>query len=372
MATKKTTAGKKSSPWAKLIASVLFIVFVCGIIFTVSWGSDGFTNWNTKTWFRNQVETVSGEEGTDEEGTGTEPEQSEINGNVIENSDVIVDGNGNMLMAGVVYSMPSNMIFYSTTSATSAIASVQVRATITPVNADDKRVEWESSDPTIVSVEPSANDSRIATITRLSDLTYGSVTIICRSVDNPDAYAECVIDQLIGGNDVELIGGLVGDVTALTFGETYTVYGQWNNTSPGAGTITGETEIVGWGLNLNSAFMQKIDEKLAENGVTGSSYTISGGNDYSYDIDGATGTLFASPYECFYCGSCDADTFNNAFKLAIKECTTHATLTIIGNYTYGGITYRTSEISIPISFSLEGIWIGVDDVELDQDNIVFT
>lgn len=287
---------------------------------------------------------------------------------VIDKGNMVVDGNGNELKEGKVYSMPRNIMFYS---ATNTPTSVIVKATITPANADDKRVVWESSDDSIVSVEQSATDPLTATITRKGMLVFGRETITCRSVDNPSAYAECIIDQLVGGTAIDLLGGLEGNQSKLIFGNTYTVWANWNNNTPGAGTIMGETDNVFWGLNLDYAFMQKVDEKLAQKGFTGGSYTLCS-NDCSFDSDGKTGTLLSSPYECFYGGSCSAEAFNNAFKLAMKECDVHATLTINASYVYNGKTYRTGYIDIPVSFSLEGIWIGVDGVDLDNDNVIFT
>lgn len=287
---------------------------------------------------------------------------------VIDKGNMVVDGNGNELKEGKVYSMPRNIMFYA---ATNSPTSVIVRATIKPSNADDKRVVWESSDDSIVSVEQSATDPLTATITRKGTLVFGRETITCRSVDNPKAYAECVIDQLIGGTAIDLLGGIDGNPTKLVFGNTYTVWANWNNNTPGTGTIMGNTENVFWGLNLDYAFMQKIDEILAQKGITGGSNTICS-NDYSFDSDGKTGTRYSSPYECFYGGSCSVEAFNNAFKLAMKECDVHAILTINASYVYNGKTYRTGYIDIPISFSLEGIWIGVDGVDLDNDNVIFT
>lgn len=287
---------------------------------------------------------------------------------VTDKGNTVVDGNGNELKAGKVYSMPRNIMFYSVTNSPT---SVTVKAIIKPSNADDKRVVWASSNDTVVTIEPSATDTLTATITLNGNLVDGTETITCRSVDNPAAYAECVIDQLVGGSNVELRAGIEGEPTELVFGKTYTVWCSWDNNSPGTGTIMGDTADVEWSIDLDYSFMQKIDEVLARKGITGNSDTICG-NDYSFDSDGKTGTLYSSPYECFYGGDCDAETFNNAFKLAMKECDTHATFRISGSYVYGGKTYRTGYVDIPVSFSLEGIWIGVSGVDLDNDNVIFS
>ena len=298
----------------------------------------------------------------------TDIEKPDDNLVVIDKGNMVVDGNGNELKAGKVYSMPRNLMFYSSTNSPT---SVTVKAMIKPSNADDKRVTWTSSNDNIVSVQPSATDTLTATITLNGNLVDGNEIITCRSVDNPDAYAECVIDQIVGGSNVEFRAGIEGEPSKLVFGKSYTVWGLWDNISPGAGTIVGDTADVEWSISLDYSFMQKVDEILAQKGYSGGSYTICS-NDYTFDSDGKTGTLYSSPYECFYGGDCSAEVFNNAFKLAMKECNTHAKISISGSYVYGGKTYRTGYVDIPIAFSLEGIWIGVSDVDLDNDNVIFT
>ena len=104
---------------------------------------------------------------------------------VIDKGNMVVDGNGNELKEGKVYAMPRNIMFYS---ATNSPTSVIVKATIKPSNADDKRVIWESSDDSIVSVEQSATDPLTATITRKGTLTFGRETITCRSVGRMSAF----------------------------------------------------------------------------------------------------------------------------------------------------------------------------------------
>lgn len=286
---------------------------------------------------------------------GTEPDFYE-NG-------IVVDGNGNVMKAGTVYAMPSNITFYTAKSGSS---SVKVKATITPHNADDKSVTWTSDAPDIVSVAPSPDDPLTATITKLRTLVDGRVTITCRSVDNPSKYAECIIDQLIGSDVLELVGSINGNPSELVFGNSYTVSAYWNDITPGVGTIKGDTDNVRWSLNLTYAFMQKVDEHLA-----GTGYTLTG-EDGCFDTTGVTGTLFATPYGFYMGPPCDSETFNHAFKLAMKETDVHATLTIHADYTYKGRIYHSGSVDIPVKFSLSGIWIGVDGVEIDQDNVLFT
>lgn len=276
---------------------------------------------------------------------------------------IVLDGNGNVMKAGTVYSMPREIVFYTNTS---GLSSVKVKASIKPSNADDKRVTWESDYPEIVSVTADSSDTLTATITKRATLTFGSVTITCRSVDNPSAYAQCKVDQLIDSTALELMGSINGNPSELVFGNSYTVSAEWTDTSPGVGTIRGNTENVYWGIYLTRDFMNKVDQYLAGTGHSLSGY------EYDFDTSGVTGTLYATPYECFYGGDCDSGTFNNAFKLAMRDMDVHANLTIWADYTYNGRTYHSGKVDIPIKFSQSGIWIGVDDVELDQDSVLFS
>lgn len=310
-----------------------------------------------------------------DKGEGEETPVVEDDGNeeaIQGTSDIVaVDSSGNLLRGNTVYAMPSSLTFVAAARSGeetifSDSTSVTLTATITPANADNKAVTWESSNTSEVRVTPSASDPLTATVTLLGHLVDGVETVTCRSVDNPSAYATCQINYLIQGNDIEFEGEIVGGETELTFGETYTVTGEWNNTSPGSGTIMGETSNVRFSINLEGDFMQAVDGYLE-----GTGYQLSG-YDASFDSSGVTETLFGSPYDCFYGGECDEEVFDHAFKMAMQDCDTHAILTIMGSYTYQGRSYKSGYVDIPITFSMEGIWIGVDGVDFGTGNVVFT
>jgi len=279
----------------------------------------------------------------------------------------IYDDEGNVFESGEVYAMPASITFTSLASTATTAQSVTVKATITPSNADNTKVTWESSD-SAVTVTPSATDSRVATITRISDIYDGSVTITCRSAEKPEIYATCKVDQLISGSALVFDGSISGNPTSLMFGQSYTVNGNFTTQSPSVpGTLFGDTENVYWSLNLTSDFMDKIDEYLGN-----TDYTFNG-NDGTFDTNGVTATLFDSSYECFSATNepWDEESFNHAFKLAMDDLSEHCTVTIWGDYTYNGKTYKSGFIEIPMAFSKEGIWVSVEGIELDENQIVF-
>lgn len=78
---------------------------------------------------------------------------------------------------------------------------IQLTASIQPVYADDRGVEWESSDEYVAIV----SDEGV-----LSLVGIGEATITCRSVSNPDVYAQCIVRVM------QPMTGVVLDQTAIS------------------------------------------------------------------------------------------------------------------------------------------------------------
>ena len=338
-------AGKSNHTGAKLIAAIALLLAVAYVITSLALGMQ----WNPLKWGKDKNVPVDAI-GVDE--------------NVI-----AIDSDGNELIAGEVYNFPAGIMFM--TSKTTTTPSVTVKAIIKPENADDKRLTWTTSNPDVVTVTPDTVNPLIATITCLNGLTFGVEYVTCTSVENPAARATCQIDYLARGSDVELSGSLEGNPSELEFGKSYTVSAYFSTVTPGTGTVLGEVSNLSWSLNLKSDFMSVVDGYLAKSGYTGNDYALSW-NDGSFDIDGSVGSLYTSPYRCFYGGDCSQEVFDNAFKLAMRDCNYHATLSILADYVYNGKVYgRSYSYETEVTFSLSGIWIGVEDLELDNDNVIF-
>lgn len=345
---------KRTSSRAIVVLVALVLVVVLALAASI--GSQGFTNKNVKTWFNGWGTSNS------EDKNKTPVDAIEVDENT-----VAVDGDGNQLVQDKVYAMPRNIMFMSSRAATTS--SVTVSATITPDNADDKRVTWSSSDSSSVSVTPNEDDSLTATITCLNKLSDGPVYITCTSVDNPQAKAVCQIDYLASGNDLDFYGYLVGEPDELVMGNTYEYMGYFSAT-PGSGTVFGQANGVGCTIDFDSDFMDTVDSYLAESGYSAEDDKFS----CNYDAySTSTGNIkpHASPFN-YYCGNCtSAEVFNHAFKMAMRDCDTHAKITISANYVYNGKSYGRYNYQFNLKFSMSGIWIGVDDVGLDDENIVF-
>lgn len=337
-------AGKSKHTGAKIIAGLAFLLAVAYVITSLALGMQ----WNPLKWGKDKNVSVDAI-GVDE--------------NVI-----AIDSDGNELIAGEVYDFPAGIMFM--TSETTTTPSVTVKAIIKPENADDKRVIWTTSNPDVVTVTPDTVNPLIATITCLNGLTFGVEYVTCASVENPAARATCQIDYLARGSAVELSGRFEGNPSELEFGKSYTVSAYFSTVTPGTGTVLGEVSNLSWSLNLKSDFISVVDGYLAKSGYTGSDYALSW-NDGSFDIGGPVGSLYTSPYRCFYGGDCPQEVFDNAFKLAMRDCNYHATLSILADYVYNGKVYgRSYSYETEVKFSLSGIWIGVDDLELDNDNVI--
>jgi len=290
---------------------------------------------------------------------------------------VALDGDGHEYYAGRTYTMPKSLIFLSTGSGNTRSAvsekltpsgnSVTVRATITPSNADDKRVTWESSDESVVIVTPTEAYSLTATITLKPSVNLDkTVNITCRSVDKPEITATCEVDQLISGDILELTGELYhvsGDnqeiATNLVFGETYKATGTFNSVAPGMGTVIGDMSNLCWHVDLTNEFCDVIRSYLAKS-------TDVYFDDYTFDTDTVTDTLRATPYECFYgFDDINIDVFNNAFKLAAKEYKgTQAIVTVEANYSFKGNLIGSYHYDLEMRFDVSNIWIDVSKIEL--------
>ena len=145
---KRTGKGKNAAVKTRIIVIGIVAILIAAII-GIGFITSGFRQWNPKQWFVGKPS----ENADTQTGDGL----------------VAVDNNGNEMQTGKVYTMPAGFTFVTTKTASGGKArasdivttennSIIVRARITPENADDQRVTWESSDPSTVSVTVSDPD----------------------------------------------------------------------------------------------------------------------------------------------------------------------------------------------------------------------
>lgn len=137
--------------------------------------------------------------------------------NVVKQSPVAIDENGNELISGKVYPLSSNMIFSATTYSSDSVSDgITVGATVSPADALDKSVTWSlawkdaASDwasgkvvTDYVTATTEFDGALVATIKCLK--AFGEQIILTvTSRSNPEAKASCIIDYRIKVESVQL------------------------------------------------------------------------------------------------------------------------------------------------------------------------
>lgn len=192
-----------SKIWNGILA-VLLVLVLAGTAALVGVLSDGFKNWDK---FK------------------TEEEQTE---ETTDNGAPVIGENGEELPSGEAIPMPKAMAFRSAAALDGRNAeydSVTLTATVTPSNADNKKVDWTiafanpasewASGKTVtdyVTVTPESDGSLTATVQCLQD--FGEQIIITvTSRDNSNAKATCTVDfyKRVVGLSANMMTFLVGN-----------------------------------------------------------------------------------------------------------------------------------------------------------------
>ncbi len=362
----KSKSSKSSKNNRNVFIAIGVFVLVLALVVSAAIGSSGFKQRNPKLWFNEWGKSAEANDPANESGADSEQDF------------VAVDNNGNPIKPGRVYTMPKSLTFVNEiteSTGTARTASeratatennyITLRAKITPENADDQRVTWESSDPEVVSVtvdDPA--EPHYATITRERNL-YEEITVTCRSVENPEIAATCKIGQLIVGDILELSGSLSTDKSEISFGETYDRHVAFGSSTPGVGTTIGEASEISCTLELTRGFRQELEKQLANLGVTS--------NPFPFISRTQSQITLRTPYEDYSAeNTVNADMFNRAFKLAVKNYTdTQVLIYFRAQYTFQGkeYGYYTSE-KREYNFDVSNIWVPVTDIEIGDD-VVF-
>lgn len=173
--------------WTGFLA-VLLVLVIAGTAALVGVFSDGFKNWDK---FK------------------TDEEQQEQTEETADNGAPATDENGDELAGNTPVAMPMAMTFRSARSldgVEAAYDSVTLKATVEPINATDKRLDWSVSfvNPSdawatgktvtdYVTVTPSSDGADTATVQCLQD--FGAkIKVTAASRAYPDKKADCTID----------------------------------------------------------------------------------------------------------------------------------------------------------------------------------
>lgn len=302
--------------------------------------------------------------------------------------------NGNTVVQTV---MAQGMSLYSVPAALAENPDTYtLTATITPVSADDKRVEWTVAwkDPSsvwaigktvteYVTVTPTSANALTATLSCIKD--FGEQIIVTvKSLDNTDATAQCTVDY------VQRIIGFTFTMPSI---------------SSTSNTFTYDVETSAYTLKSNISFNISDSLALTENFKQGfarrfnmfSQYICYGparliresenvlrleqcntwqlvgpADDYFY-FDNIPGLFYCvdTQYLDQYLNG-DMGYLTRMFIEVINEVTTaHATFDITYSSTYNGTVYSSGTKTVELKFDGNALHIPVSNVALSQGSIVF-
>ncbi|MGN0806246.1 MAG: hypothetical protein ACI4MC_04335, partial [Candidatus Coproplasma sp.] len=286
----------------------------------------------------------------------------------------VYDENGNEMLSAMSYAMPRVMAVSELEEGT--VAQVTLSATVTPNNATDKAVDWsvkfsdgfDASD--YLTIEPTYDGSDVAVLTCLQPFeTTAIVTVEART--DSTKKSQCYVDYLCDFDAMDL--NLNWD-NNIVFGQDCTMDISFSCYT--IGTVEGDLDYGDLYLELESGVVNALSEQLGFEFTPDSPMLCEG---FGYE-DGFIYNL-TSPYACFASNSgIDEQTFNEAFTKAVYygcgELDYHARLYFTAKYSYRGETVEIVPVThdgyerITVTFSLEGLFIPVDDVEIDNGDIV--
>lgn len=228
---------KSGSSVLTKVAAFLLIIVLLGVIAVGVWlgvETQGFKDW---TYFNGEQTEQPAEE--------EQPEEEQP-------SDV-TDGEGNEMMSGTAYALPTAMVYSATTrDSASASEGVTVTATVLPETAIDKSVTWNvafanaesewASGKTVtdyLTVTPDEEDSRIAVLT-CNEAFGEQIILTCASVSDPTKTATCTVDfaQKVTGVTVK-----IGNVDVVLGGDTEVTVDIGHDNTDRGGVISIEYQL---------------------------------------------------------------------------------------------------------------------------------
>lgn len=285
------------------------------------------------------------------------------------------DENGKEMLMSATYAMPKAMTLSDLQPDT--IAQITLTATILPTNATNDRVIWEIIDTydngycSSAELVPTFYGSATAvlTVTDTFDSTY---KIIATSAADETIFDTCYVDYLKDFNWIDL------DVSTynneLTFGKNEIIpvdyYDGYAN-----GSTSGDLEYGEFSMTLNSALIYDISERLGIDFTP----TYQPVNE-NFSSDGIPYYL-SSPFACFAAGSgLDEYDFNLAFCRSVyffDDEYPPVYISFTARYSYCDKLVTSERIYMDNSFeklfmefSLDGLYIPVQDIVINNEDII--
>ncbi len=357
----------------KIVSLVLAIILMA---FTVLAVFELATPYKPSHGFKPQVQAPA----TPDEGEETEPFLPPI------------DENGEELKTdGTAQAMPARMVFRSVARnmsetseggvSTQAGTSVTLTATITPADADNKKVDWSvkyEDGSTVgaaayIQVSPVSDGALTATVTNYAAFSK-RIIITVTSRDNPSVSASCTCDFLaqISSVNVSLTNGGTVNKIVIGDGKTYTV-----NATPvlSAGTISPTTTITykseigqDGGANdpstnfhyaiVNNGFPMIAKDVFADK----NSFVCT--SDFPTQI--TSSIIVMPPLD-------QTPTYLNAFKKAVAACTggNHFYVCATVTATYNGTELNTVTGKKGYKFDAAAMKTSVTGLTLGDDTLMF-
>lgn len=349
----------------------VFAIILAALVVFFAFVTDGFRNWDAKTWFKPQEE---------------QPETPPA-----------VDGDGKDLTSGEVHEMPRAMVFRmaeALSADASQPSSVTLTATVKPAYADNKTVSWSVAfvNPSAtwasgkkatdyVTVTPESDGSATATVSCKKD--FGAqIKVVVQSRDNADAKAECTVDF------AKRIKSVSRTLTSLDKTANYTLGSGQSmvdvNYLKSSGSFTGSDTFVYTDYTVEDTFAVSITQDLES--LFKQSFVDLANTDYGLsNVNFPSGSKSVSDFSAFACptailmnyyfpaSSNPSLTAAQIDTLALKVLKTSETVErvfIKYSFTYTG-KYSTFTYNNVIRFNAASLIAGVTDIELDNTVIIF-
>lgn len=173
----------------------------------------------------------------------------------------VVDDEGNEMVSGKVYAMAKTMSFSAPSMlSNTARAGITLEATVLPLTATNRKVDWSVSwldsgsgnASDYITVTPQSDGSNIATVT-CNKAFSSRIVITVTSRDNPDAKASCTVDykKRLTSYNLSFFGtsksvSPLGTASVSLSSSNQSVYGSGVPTATyGTGTVAGDNVSLG-------------------------------------------------------------------------------------------------------------------------------
>lgn len=376
---------KKAKHWGVTVGIILAVILALALSLGIV--SRGFRDWSKLK----PEQTEQPEQPTDITGQKELPDEGEL-ALVSENGGGMALSAGNSSNVKLMYARIAQEDYADYGIATQAESAITLTATIKPVTADDKRVQW-----TVTPKTGNTNASDYITL-NANGLT---ATVACKqafdvqfivtvkSLDNPEAKATCTLDyvQRVTGVTVNM-----PQLTSTTAAVTYT-------TQSSKYTIPSNIGVTFSNFVFNGTFMQEFSSVVDElsddafkffhypntnnqlvnytsNGLqfvnaTSNINSIVGGSSLCQDcFDGLMGCIFSYSGQMLQNSPYTEGDLVSAFRDACDEqCLGTFDLTV--SSTYGGKTYNSVTKNVQIWVDGSAFHIPVSSVSLSNGSIIF-